>query len=322
MQDTIYKNVENLEPVILELLETKAFKRLEYVSQLGVPKRYYEGIGFSRLEHSKGVFVLLRNLGASLEEQIAGLLHDISHMAFSHVIDHIYTNDVGDELLQDLRHEKVMSEFDSSVILKRYGYNPTKLAQMDLYNLLDRPIPYLCADRIDYSLRQFPLKESKRFAKSLILKDGRIVFNGKDSAKEFAILFLNEYATNWGTFWNLGKYTLMAGMLREGIKEEIICEEDLWQPENWILEKLLNSGNQKIQTIHSILSSGRDAMNSLPVTGDKSRKKFRYVDPEFLDKGKILILSNVDSEFNQLVEEERKKNAHGIETPDIDKLLR
>jgi HD superfamily phosphohydrolase len=36
--------------------------------------------------------LLVRRLGASLEEQIAALLHDVSHTAFSHVIDSVDHN--------------------------------------------------------------------------------------------------------------------------------------------------------------------------------------------------------------------------------------
>ncbi len=33
--------------------------------------------------------MLVNRLGGSLEEQIAALLHDVSHTAFSHVIDYV-----------------------------------------------------------------------------------------------------------------------------------------------------------------------------------------------------------------------------------------
>ena len=36
--------------------------------------------------------LLIKKLGGSVEEQIAGLLHDVSHTAFSHVIDYVFDN--------------------------------------------------------------------------------------------------------------------------------------------------------------------------------------------------------------------------------------
>ena len=39
----------------------------------------------THFEHSLGAFILVRRLDAALDEQIAALLHDASHTAFSHV---------------------------------------------------------------------------------------------------------------------------------------------------------------------------------------------------------------------------------------------
>ena len=43
-------------------------------------------------EHSLGVYLLLRRLGADRREQVAGLLHDISHTAFSHAVDFLISS--------------------------------------------------------------------------------------------------------------------------------------------------------------------------------------------------------------------------------------
>ena len=43
-----------------------------------------------------------------------------------------------------------------------------------------------------------------------------------------------------------------------------------------------------------------------------SQKKFRYVDPEFLEPGEIYTLSVVDSTFAQLVQDHRNINERGI----------
>lgn len=52
-------------------------------------------------DHSMGVFVILRARGAPLEEQIAGLLHDVSHTAFSHVGDWVYGKENQDKDYQN-----------------------------------------------------------------------------------------------------------------------------------------------------------------------------------------------------------------------------
>lgn len=80
--DKIYGREDIKEPVLQELLKTEPVLRLKGISQFGMPNRYYPFKGFSRYEHSVGVMLLLGRLGASVEEQVAGLLHDVSHLRF------------------------------------------------------------------------------------------------------------------------------------------------------------------------------------------------------------------------------------------------
>ena len=53
-------------------------------------------INHTRYEHSLGVMRLTQLLGGDLENQIAGLLHDISHTAFSHLVDYVLENEEED----------------------------------------------------------------------------------------------------------------------------------------------------------------------------------------------------------------------------------
>lgn len=68
------------------------------------------------------MYILLNRLGASEEEQVAGLLHDISHTAFSHLIDWVI-GDSSKEDYQDKRHLSVLLENEIAQILSNYGYS-------------------------------------------------------------------------------------------------------------------------------------------------------------------------------------------------------
>lgn len=76
--DDIYGEIKINEPILLKLLGSPSILRLKKISQCGVPDRYYHLKNYSRYEHSVGAMILLRKLGATLEEQVAGLLHDVS----------------------------------------------------------------------------------------------------------------------------------------------------------------------------------------------------------------------------------------------------
>src|ERR1700735_4632442 len=88
--DTIYGSTIITEPVLIELINrSEAIKRLKYVNQYGVMKFIKPEDEYTRFQHSLGVLYLLRRFGASLAEQVMGLLHDVSHTAFSHIADYI-----------------------------------------------------------------------------------------------------------------------------------------------------------------------------------------------------------------------------------------
>ncbi|MEW6723088.1 MAG: HD domain-containing protein, partial [Candidatus Micrarchaeota archaeon] len=145
--DGLYGEFEIGEPVLAALIRSPDVQRLKGIAQYGIPYDYYPVPGFSRFDHSLGVMLLLRRLGASIEEQAAGLLHDISHTAFSHVTDYVFTEDGGNH--QDERHLAYFYATGLPAVLEKFGMDPWRVAMTDLHPLLEREAPDLCADRID-----------------------------------------------------------------------------------------------------------------------------------------------------------------------------
>ena len=80
----------------LGLIATPTFQRLRGVRQAGPSAIAFAFKDVTRFEHSLGVHLLLGRLGADLKQQVAGLLHDISHTAFSHAVDFLVTSDEQD----------------------------------------------------------------------------------------------------------------------------------------------------------------------------------------------------------------------------------
>jgi len=82
VNDKLYAKVEITSPVLLELIKSKSMQRLKKIAQHGIPNKYYHYAGGNRFDHCVGVMLLLKRLGTTEEEQVAGLLHDVSHTAF------------------------------------------------------------------------------------------------------------------------------------------------------------------------------------------------------------------------------------------------
>jgi hypothetical protein len=315
IKDKIYGSHLITEPVLIDLLKAKSVLRLKKISQFGIPDEYYPIKNFSRYDHSLGVMILIKALGGSTEEQVAGLLHDISHSAFSHVIDWVVSetyNESLDETYQDNQHKDLVTSGEIKVILQKHHYHPERIADYHNFKLLERDIPNLCADRVDYALREFPVNLAKSLFKNLVNFNNKIVFADEKSALTFATNFLKLQNEHWGGFEAVSRFKLFSGVLKLAILEGTIKFSDFLKDDQYVIRKLLKTKNPEILAVLEILKNKK-----LP-TSSKSEiihKKFRYTDPEFQNKGKVQNLSLVNLKFKKFLEKQRTANQKGIKVP-------
>lgn len=137
---------------------------------------------YTRFEHSVGVQQLIQRLGGSVEEQVAGLLHDVSHTAFSHVVDHVFDCDVvSGESYHELIKESYWKNWGITSILRNHSFDWRVLVREEEYSLLEQPAPLFCADRLDYFFRDgcsygiITPDDVARIVEKLIVHEGRIV---------------------------------------------------------------------------------------------------------------------------------------------------
>lgn len=317
INDKIYGEVEIEEPILLELLKCPSVLRLKHISQFGIPDKYYHLIkGYSRYEHSVGTMILLKKLGATLEEQIAGLLHDVSVLAFSHVIDWVFANGRdGVEDYHNLIHEGFFKKTEIPKILKKFNFLLIRVLDDKNFFLLEKEIPDLCADRVDYALREFKLWLNPTVArdcvKSLINYNGEIVFNNKKDAFDFAINFLELQTQHWGGYQTMMRYYLFSEALKIALDAKILSEEDFYNDELFVLNKIEKNQNRKIKKILSILKK-KDLKDIKNNSGKRIIKKFRYVDPNVISNGQLIRLSKIFPEFQVAVDRHRDINKNGL----------
>lgn len=311
LEDRIYGQREINEPVVLELIKSEEIQRLKDISQLGLPAEFNMGRKLSRYEHSVGVFLLLRYFRANLEEQIAGLLHDASHMTFSHVYDWVVGSH-NKEDYQDNNHANFLNKTQIPRILNQYGYGCGRIFNLSDYKLLEKNIPDLCVDRIDYFLRQVQNpKEVDYILTSLRIYDRDIVLCDKRSAERFGYSFLKMQIEDWGSPERIIGYHLFAEMLKIALAEGIISDSDFSRTEKPIIEKLKQNKNPEIQKRLKALSEKINYRINEENPSLILKKKFRYVDPLYIRPGGVSKLSENDKEFKELLEKERKLNDLG-----------
>lgn len=312
LSDPIYGSHVVTSPLIIQLIQSGSIQRLKHIAQLGVPDEFFHNKGFSRYDHSIGVYLLLRSLGASEEEQIAGLLHDINHTAFSHVIDWVITKNSPNiqENYQDRTFKDYLCACDAALILKKCRMNFEKFSDHKQFLLLEREIPEVCADRIDYTLRQLSIYTARYIFENCVVKNNTILFKNKKAASIFAMGFLDLQKNNWGAYEGISRYKLFAECLRIALKNNIISKKDFWKHDDYILSKIKLSHNKKIRTLLKTLESA--SLFSLPRDQKVTYKKFRHVDPKFIKHNTIYTLSHVDATFNSLLKQEQRQNNKGI----------
>ncbi len=248
--DRVYGDVVVDDPHLLALIACPTFQRLKGVRQAGPSAFAFPFKTVTRYEHSLGVHLLLRRLGAGLREQVAGLLHDISHTAFSHAVDFVYSSK------EQNHHEQLKHEFlerpDLVAALKPLGFAPVEFLDDSIYPLLERPLPWLCADRLDYFLRDglacgvATPEVVARFLFHIEVIDRTIVFTDAGVAREAVELFAVMNRDWWASPTEAYIYNEFADALREGLCLGVIRRKDLLGQDDEVMAKLEDSGNPLI----------------------------------------------------------------------------
>ena len=253
----------------------------------------------------------MTTLTTTTTEQAAGLLHDISHTAFSHVTDELFG---APDLAQDQRHRSFLLGSDVSKILYMHGLDPEEVADIEKHGLLEREPPRLCADRVDYSLREFAPRlngNRERLLRSLTVFDGRLVFDNREMAEYFAFRYLNTHMHKVASVEKTVRQHLFAQALRAALEESVISVEDLFHDDEHVLRKLTSSRSPRIAATLGLLSrklkleEDEDGQIKLP-------RRVRYVDPEFLEEGRPVRLSKVNKKYAEEVRRHRAILSRGV----------
>lgn len=306
-----------LEDVLSALIESKEIQRLKDVHMAGAAYLVDSCWNETRYEHSVGVMLLIRCLGGSLEEQIAGLLHDVSHTAFSHLIDFVMKN-TKEDFHEEIK-EQQLKESTIPAILAEYGYDyTTLLLDDDQWSILEQSAPDICADRIDYTLREIhryfdvPLTEIHGFIKAMEIIDGKIVltelFWGEwfvDQYKKIVIDFF--YAP-----LNVYSCEIVGKMLAHSLKTGVVTESDLHETDTFLWQKMTIS---KDRQLHAWAKQLRAKISFAFVDEDSmydlhQQKKVRYVDPLIEYQGDVISVSKLSQsaaeQITQMIEQGEK----------------
>lgn len=307
--DTFYGSISVEEPVLLELIESPAFQRLKYIHQYGVSYYTTHREEYDRYTHSLGVFALLRAKGLPLEEQIAGLLHDVSHTAFSHVGDWVFGKEGEDKDYQNSIHIDYLERCGIGEILEKYGYTSSQMEPTEVfYPALESPSPSLCADRIEYNIQGayyqgfITYEEAMELFEDLRFIDGVWIGTKVEPLKKLVRSSLFMTLTCWGSPTNHVLSRWLADAILRAIEIEKLSYDDFcYGIDQVIWDKLLVESDPIIASNMHMIEHyyAYFSLEDSDKEGVKVKNKFRGIDPWIIHEGERVKLLSIDPRLDQ-----------------------
>jgi HD superfamily phosphohydrolase len=298
VNDKIYGEIEIKDQVIIDLINTPIFQRLKKISQDGAPHYIQPIRTVTRYEHSIGVWYLSSLYKRSMEEQIACLLHDLSHTAFSHVMDFVMKNEKHE--FADSRLDDMIKKSDIPKIIKKNGFDLEKVLDKTKFPLLENDLPDVSLDRWDYFMRDgymagfLPKLLIDTFLSEISEKNDIFFFKDIRLASTFAILFVNFCRLLWLDPTSHGSFFLLSESIKIALDDKLITEDDFFTNDETLLAKLKLSSNIKVKQLLDRLTPGKEFIyeeeNKAEFFGPN---KPRFVDPLVEKNGKLVRVSEL-----------------------------
>lgn len=319
--ESLYGRDEICEPVLIDLIKSPMMQRLKKIRQYGVSHYAAKIPEYTRFEHSVGVMLLSRRFGASLGEQIAALLHDVSHTAFSHVADYAFKNGDGATSYQDDVHEWFITKTGIDTLLSHYGYNGIcSNEHKHEFTILEQDLPDLCTDRIEYNCNGGYIEgllnqdQIGAIVRDLRFENGRWFFTHEDSALLIASTSLTLTEHTFGTIKNFFTYRKAAQALKRALEIGLFTMDDIcFSHDDEIWNRLCASDDAYIcDSIDCVLHSDNHCTAGTPALHDmKVMGKFRGVNPWVKTPTGFSRLADLNPGFKQEYERVKQFIASG-----------
>ena len=321
--ETFYGDLDVKEPVILELLQSPTVQRLKKIHQYGVS--YYAGShkeNFTRYDHTVGVFAILRLKGCSLQEQIAGLLHDVSHTVFSHVGDWVFSKENQEKDYQNEIHLAFIEKTELGDILKKHGYSTESILPLEEnFPALEQPLPNLCADRIEYNLQgaffqgYITKPEARKILDDLQFTHRQWVCSNPKLMEKVVRFSLFMTRDCWGSPENEVRSQWLADALLKGVETGLISMDDIhFSTDDYVWKKLLSSKDAFIAQRIKAISQKELSFRILKKVREADvviKSKFRGIDPMISHKGKRVRLTSINSKLAKEYKRIKKEMERG-----------
>jgi HD superfamily phosphohydrolase len=194
-------------------------------------------------------------------------------------------------------------------ILKKYNFDYEHLlVNTATWNLLEQPAPDLCADRVDYTLRDMytygraSLEEIEIFLNDFIVHQGKMCLQSIESAEWFVKTYYQEVLGFFMDPLNIYAYDKLSQTLKLALDKKIIMLADFLKEDEELIVLMKSSNDRQVQSLLKQLHPKVKVRENQTEFDIHQKSKTRLIDP-------LLYLENRLIRASELSEDVRKMNA-------------
>lgn len=284
--DPLYGTLTFTEPAA-QVINHPALQRLKSIHQNGGIVLSNPAMDTTRFEHSLGVAHLCKHLGASDREVVAALLHDIGHTTFSHVADHVF--DRADQAFHEEEVDRIVERYEVAEFLTDLGYDSDTILDVEGYPILEQPLPGLCADRLDYQLRdvyKYGLLDDatvEEILAGLTVEDGRPVAGDRETAHRLVNVSLVLQRQVFFDAQHEATNLILSELLETALEENVLMVDDLFGTDPEVLDTLQQ--HPEFAAALDALERGLSVRRESSVPTHTISRKRRTMDPHVAGTG-------------------------------------
>ncbi len=252
---------------IMAIIEHPRFERLRHISQLGTTIFIFPGASHNRFEHALGVYSKALRFCNKMKEEglmtgfevknipLFGLLHDIGHGPFSHLIEELmpYNHDKnGSKIIDEMKKEIREADGNVPFIKKLFAHkNPLYKIIMDKNLGMDK-LDYLERDVYHIGFGQRPDIESV-FNYLSYMKDGLVIDKKSlEAAKQIQRLYMYMYKEVYLHKSSLIGKRFLQKMVSIWMSLHRINPKELWAlSDHELLAKIYTDNDERLKFLYS-----------------------------------------------------------------------
>ena len=211
-----------------------------------------------------------------------------------------------------------MKNSEIPAILAKYGYNYEDILLDDSkWTLLERSAPELCADRVDYTLRDIYIwvcffRRSSQFLEDVIAVDGKMVVQSVEMAEWFTETYYKEVIDFFMEPMNIYGNDMLAKTLKVALHKRIIHADDFLLEDEELISKLQQCNDPEVEALLSKVHRNVKVKEDRNDYDLHQKNKVRLIDPPLLREGKIVQSSVVSENIRQMSDIAYEKAVRGM----------